>query len=176
MTYTDVDWAWAAGLFEGEGAIVFCAYTDGTNRWHRDLRISMCDEDVLQRFAAIVGVGKVTPVAPRKDKPHWKPQFIWYVNAWPNIVAVLSRFLPHLGLRRRAKAEALLASPPQLDPSLNFGRYGRDIQSHCKRGHPLRGEGADVYWWHDIPHCRTCWRIRYQERQRAKHQPDSVAS
>lgn len=42
-------------------------------------------------------------------------------------------------------------------------------KTHCKRGHPLRGEDADVYVHDGMTRCRPCQNIREREgRLRAK--------
>lgn len=154
MINNDVDIAWAAGLFEGEG----CIYLGDKAkvRRQRALMINMTDRDVLERFHEIVDCGTVKPIKINREKyPHWKPQWVWRANAWPDIVDVLLTFLPHLCGRRREKALALLADPPR-DP--NAPR-----KTHCLRGHPLSGPDADVYVHPDRPGhriCRACVRAR----------------
>ena len=61
--------AWAAGLFEGEGTITRC---DG--RLH--LRMQLTDLEVLERFAEIVGTGKIYGpyTRPFKDGFNRKPR------------------------------------------------------------------------------------------------------
>jgi hypothetical protein len=104
--------AWAAGLFEGEGCI-FSDSNAGKRHQQRCLILSSTDEDVVRRFAAAVGVGKVhrrtrTPAW----QPHWKDQWEWRVNRWTGIVEVLDLFKPFLGERRTAAANKMLADPP----------------------------------------------------------------
>lgn len=54
-------WAWAAGLFEGEGSAVCRPSSYRSKGIQRRLQISMSDEDVLLRFRDVVGAGGVRP-------------------------------------------------------------------------------------------------------------------
>ena len=93
------NWAWAAGLFEGEGSIV-------VRERQAHLYLAMTDADVVQRFAEIVGHGNVHP---QKIRPgQTKRQYRWHVAARGEVARILNTFMPYLGERRKAKAiEAL---------------------------------------------------------------------
>jgi predicted XRE-type DNA-binding protein len=72
--------------------------------------LTTTDEDVLRRFAAVVGVGHVT--GPRRHKQagteHHKPYFTWFTGTFEGMQAVTAMFWPFLGERRRGRALALL--------------------------------------------------------------------
>lgn len=138
--------AWAAGLFEGEGSIMMNKY-DG--HWRRGLRMSMTDEDVVRRFAAVVGVGQVH--GPIVQNPKHKPAWRWHSHSWPDIVLVLNAFMPYFGERRRGKAIILLMNPAK--------PRGGKTQTHCKRGHELTEENTYKYA-SGSRYCRTCHRMR----------------
>ncbi len=57
------DMAWAAGLFEGEGCIVYLRHgprtSDGCYWTERQLQLTITDRDVLERFLQIVEVGVI---------------------------------------------------------------------------------------------------------------------
>ena len=125
------EWAWAAGLFEGEGFIV---YTPGTHGMQRVIGINMCDLDVLRRFWQIVGAGNEPTVAREADERH-KTCYRWKCSRWHEIERILARFMPHLGERRAARARELLADP---------AGPNRSGKTHCERGHPLTGENLKV--------------------------------
>lgn len=98
---------WAAGLFEGEGAI----WLTKREKLPR-IRLSSTDLDVLQRFLAAVGAGYI--LGPyrcngSKTPANRKPIYNWETNRLPEIAAVLSDFFPFLGERRRARAAEVLA-------------------------------------------------------------------
>ena len=68
----------------------------------------MTDQDVVERFAYAIGVGKVKgPIRYACSKPHHKELFEWALYG-RNIIPVVTKMLPYLGLRRRAKALELL--------------------------------------------------------------------
>ena len=106
---TDLERAWAAGLFEGEGSI--CLKRTGnrkktgerrTNCYPR-LSLSSTDRDVLDKFVIIMGVGTVMIKSTPTEKPHWKPAWTWDVTAASARHAIALMFT-HLGTRRRTKA------------------------------------------------------------------------
>jgi hypothetical protein len=67
-----VETAWAAGLFEGEGAATFCG---GRAR----LALKMTSEASVRRFHAAIGAGKVYgPYGPYQ--PNRTPFFMWVVE------------------------------------------------------------------------------------------------
>lgn len=102
------DFAWAAGLFEGEGCITIMktkgrVKKDGTGgeriyRYPR-LTMSLTDEDVLRRFGAIAG-GTIR--GPYHKNPKYKP--IWYWQVGGEAAKKTAEFLlPYLGTRRAAR-------------------------------------------------------------------------
>jgi hypothetical protein len=127
----EVDVAWAAGLFEGEGCWSMYVRKSGKRQIHA--AIGMTDQDVIERLASIIGFGTVrrshsaVHVA-RGDKP----LFIWGVYEAERIRELIALFLPYLCARRHAKALEVLD-------------FGRDIRSHnskathCPQKHPLSG-------------------------------------
>ena len=104
---------WAAGLFEGEGSIERWRPTGQGNQQAR-LAVSMTDRDVLERFAKIVGVGKVWgPYQTKsglnaKGQPY-KPMYRWAVVRITDVQRILRDFWPYLGQRRRARAADVIA-------------------------------------------------------------------
>jgi len=91
--------AWAAGLFEGEGYV--SRSKDGGTR----IGIEMCDEDVVRRFAEIVGVGNVTERASRKG---WQVSYHWRAADRWDVADVLRTLRPFMGERRGRKADEAL--------------------------------------------------------------------
>jgi hypothetical protein len=156
------EWAWAAGLFEGEGHIEHRQVSQGPGRklkWKRELVLGMTDEDVVRRFHAIVGVGTVRLQRRPKDKPEWANCWIWNCSRWDETEPTLRRLLPWLGDRRGAAAKELLANPPLV-------QRARAGSTHCFRGHPL--SGGTLYMKVNTRICRKCARASY-ERHRERH-------
>ena len=104
----DFHWAWAAGLFEGEG----CIYM---NHKRMCAQIRSTDKDVLDRFCDIVGVGKVYGPYTTKQSingevitnPKWKDNYVWQCYSDP-ARQVIERLYPLLGHRRQQKAREVL--------------------------------------------------------------------
>jgi hypothetical protein len=102
------DFAWACGLFEGEGSIR--NHLDANSKRNvRRLALGTTDLDVLERFQSIMG-GSILRTA--HCRPGYKPVWRWQLTHWDDLEPLLRRMLPYLGIRRRAAAEALLANPP----------------------------------------------------------------
>ncbi len=110
------DIAWAAGLFEGEGSI---SWSRHKNRYRPDgecyhtLQMSLhsTDEDVVRKFAKIIGVGKVHgPYRfPSPEVPNRKPSWYWGITSHERCQAVIAMLWPWLCSRRKAKAKETLA-------------------------------------------------------------------
>jgi hypothetical protein len=99
--------AWAAGVFEGEG----CITTDGNNRFQ--LRVDNTDEEVVQRFAAIVEAGRVYGPY-RQDNArdgHVRKPFWAWVAFEDEAFAVVDMLAPWLSKRRLARSRELGVEP-----------------------------------------------------------------
>lgn len=92
------DVAWAAGIFEGEGCFVLTKYP---NRLSPHVAMQMTDEDVVRRFAAVVGVGTISVRKPRREG--YKPAWLWQATSFETFQAVGAMFWPWLGERRRQR-------------------------------------------------------------------------
>lgn len=150
-------WAWAAGLFEGEGSAICRPVSRRRPKdVQRRLQIPLCDRDVLDRFALVVGAGKVRPVkdrGPTRTGKRHRPMFIWTCSRWSDIERICDRFLRYMGSRRTTQIKFLLAHPA--------GQVGGRPSTHCKRGHPLEGPAADVYVYGRERQCRRCKALAY---------------
>lgn len=105
------DIAWAAGLFEGEGCVTLHKSSrigkHGQEYFYPWLAMKMTDEDVIRRFAAVLG-GSVTGPCKQKN-PNHKPYWNWKLTKIEEVQATLRSLWPYLGGRRRAKAAEVLA-------------------------------------------------------------------
>ena len=96
-----IDIAWAAGLFEGEG----CILTDSSQPNTRGIRMTMTDQDVMERFVRIMGYGKCNgPYRRPGSKEHWLSEYHCKITRRSEVLRILKMFLPYLGERRYAKA------------------------------------------------------------------------
>ncbi len=95
--------AWAAGLFEGEGYI-------GMSRVSPAMSLASTDEDVVQKFNQVVGLGRVcgpytyTYTYRKKSKPIW----VWRAGGFTNVQAIGALLWFKLCDRRRTKIQDVL--------------------------------------------------------------------
>ena len=110
----ECEYAWAAGLLEGEGCFSLHHRKDrksvsGTTA----IFCEMTDEDVVLKLLDIFDVGTVIKrpnTSGRNDRRVRKPTWIWSVQNKTGQLEVLLRVMPYLGMRRLAKAKELLKS------------------------------------------------------------------
>jgi hypothetical protein len=156
-TATPEEWAWAAGLFEGEGCVYYERRKSANHRTRVCLALRITDKDVIDHFVRVVGVGNCTQVKHHRTwKPHWKEAWDWRLTNFGGILMLEQQFRPWLGERRSAKfLEAITKYAPVAPGGLR--------KTHCKRGHPLAGPGADVRvssaHGYLARQCRKCERI-----------------
>src|SRR5690349_10299484 len=98
---TEIGWAWLAGLFEGEGSIVFT----GTNSV--TLNLKMCDLDIVERVHTLTGVGSIAII--ELENPKHNTGYHWRVCNKKDITPILQELLPFFGERRTEKAIEALA-------------------------------------------------------------------
>ena len=125
------DLAWAAGLYEGEGSFVAAKTSDrwGATRWYPRLTLSMTDEDVVRRFAAVMGVGQVDgPVA----RPNRKRIWLFRITVSADALGAVERLRPWLGGRRLAQIEQVLAQCARSDRRGPADQSGRVFSEESK--------------------------------------------
>ena len=90
--------AWAAGLFEGEGSIAIRQNSTVM------LTLASTDADVVFRFRAVVGTGRLSSQAPGRNGRHKR---LWRVDITEvaEVLRVIETLYPWLGSRRRARAD-----------------------------------------------------------------------
>lgn len=143
---SEQEFAWAAGLFEGEGCIHYPVKEGGPQ-----LSLAMTDEDVVRRFAATIGIGKIYT---RDPYPGMRRVWTWQAARHKEVLPLIERLLPYLGVRRSLKAQAALMWKPF------------HSETHCHRGHEYAngnlGRASSGRRF-----CRECRRI-VQRRWHAK--------
>jgi hypothetical protein len=141
MPTTEAQWAWVAGVLEGDGC-----FTHGSKQTPQ-VALQMRDEDVVRRVHQLTGVGHVN--GPYVNTGHGSsPYYRWAVAVKPDVVFVIDRVLPWLGDRRRARALELRT----LASVNNHNRF----KTHCKRGHLLSGENVYVWFNRNGNPARSC--------------------
>jgi hypothetical protein len=100
--------AWAAGLFEGEGTVRAVSNQKHPYASIR-LQLRMTDEDVVKRFAEVVGCLRVNgPYTNRDGSLGNKPMWYWQTSRQDEVKRILIDFWPYLGKRRQAQAQEAL--------------------------------------------------------------------
>ena len=94
---SEAEWAWVAGLFEGEGTVG--AYSvDTSNRLYIKIRISMSDESPPAQAQQFTGLGILCSyISSRQDA---KRMYEWRVSGIEQVTEVYSRLSPYLSHRR----------------------------------------------------------------------------
>lgn len=160
----EVDAAWAAGLFEGEGS--FSVQTQKKGRKVQiSARLAMTDYDVVRKFHAIVQMGATHERHGRR--PNEKPCLVWCIGEAEKVRELIALFLPYLGERRRAKALELLEAGQNIRPHYRKA-------THCPRGHAYSGSNLlfEPYTYKgEVRYARRCKECRtIQARKRARAQ------
>jgi hypothetical protein len=142
--------------------------------------LTMADEDVVRRFAEIVGCGTVAPRSPRKA--HWKPQWQWTVCNVAETVVLSEMFRPYLGKRRTARLDEILAEVQATGAGANrylgkrcwdlYGKRYRDLTDEERRRyhreHQRELTGSDPEWYKRS----RCWELfgkRYRDLTDEEH-------
>lgn len=158
----DLEIAWAAGLFEGEGTIHF--KPQGKRGSGCQLRLGMNDKDVVVRFREIIGCGGLYAHKPGTGST--VPCWTWYVYNARKVEAILNVLLPHFGARRGAKALEALAVVSTIRS------YAE--RTHCPRGHPYSGENLVIETTtrngklYERRRCRICRNDASRDRARKR--------
>lgn len=161
--------AWAAGLFEGEGCISFAPRN---GRIRAVFQMAMTDQDVVERFAQIVGVGKVRGPIPKGEGN--QPQWCYRAGMRAEIFYLAELLGPFLGVRRSAKLRECLAAFEEQGPP-RWGGHNRD-KTHCPKGHPYAGNNLlQRVCDEGRRRCRECERRRsHRQRVAEKWQSDEA--
>lgn len=107
------DLAWAAGLFEGEGCITLNVDRRASPpRKYPKAVLITSDADVLERFASILGVGKM---GRHPHKAGAKPLHRWSATKRSDFLVFAELLGLRLGERRRARLAEVLAEASELE-------------------------------------------------------------
>lgn len=146
---TEVDRAWLAGLFEGEGCIYISRVPSHTGV---SLSVFMTDRDVIEQVDHLFPSPR--GVFEKRTPEGHKSQYGWVIMRRADVEEFLGLMLPWFGTRRRARAEealAFLASRP--GSASDWHR----LKTHCPQGHPYSGENLYIASGGRRV-CRTCQR------------------
>jgi hypothetical protein len=120
----DIDIAWLAGLFEGEGTV-------SINGRSLTVRIGMTDNDVIGRAAELM---RAKIYVRRRDRTHYKP--VWTAQTKGAVAAgVIMTLYPWLGIRRREQARVALAAWRRQGHGIVAGPIADAIVEYRKAGY-----------------------------------------
>nr|YP_002000412.1 putative LAGLIDADG homing endonuclease [Oedogonium cardiacum]YP_002000466.1 putative LAGLIDADG homing endonuclease [Oedogonium cardiacum]ACC97274.1 putative LAGLIDADG homing endonuclease [Oedogonium cardiacum]ACC97302.1 putative LAGLIDADG homing endonuclease [Oedogonium cardiacum] len=107
---SDVDIAWMAGLLEGEGSFGLDKrskqrYEKSTSPPGAYVKISMTDEDVIEKMAKLVNKTYYSPTRLTKKN---KKVYILHIGDRESLLALLPRLFPYFGKRRQAEVQVCI--------------------------------------------------------------------
>lgn len=97
------DWAWLAGLLEGDGS--FERVKNGVKTIAPTIRIAMLDKDIIERVARIFETPIYSYLTPKRDKLMWRTQ----LSKKDKLMPILQNILPFMGERRKLQIESMLS-------------------------------------------------------------------
>lgn len=99
----ELELAWAAGFFDGEGST--CNGNAPNGRLQLQMQVVQVDRRPLDRFLAAVEAGTIYgPYQPRQA--HWQPKYRWIVRGIEEVTGVAAKLFPYLS---EPKQEQMLA-------------------------------------------------------------------
>lgn len=101
------EFAWACGVFEGEGSLGVWRNGTGSRRRRRSsMQVVMSDREVLERLHAALGAGTID--GPYQQKSSNRPLYRWrHVGGTVAMSQLLRRMEPWLSERRNEQAQAI---------------------------------------------------------------------
>lgn len=145
---------WAAGLFEGEGCI-------GATRGYPRASMASTDQDVIERFAEIVRVGKVSGPASDRRFPSRKPLWRWWVSNPQDFIKFTELLEPYLGERRLQKLREIREHSRLSDPLYRAGQTTIVLPIDELRERYERGESlTQIANSYGVAHTTICRRLK----------------
>lgn len=147
---SELELAWAAGLFDGEGHISSTRSTARPKHVKLYMHVSMCDEASVNRFCEAVGVGHVTELKRKTvmNKTVWR----WQLQSTDKVKKALDAIWPYLGEIKKADATRALERRAEYDATDKFAR------TKCKNGHGFPENRRE--WPNGKGYCIRCLESR----------------
>lgn len=161
--HVELERAWAAGLFEGEGS--FGMRKNGTVL----LSLASTDLDVIKRFRTAIGTGRIWSQPPGRNN---RKKRLWRVDVSQvdEVMRVTEMLYPWLGDRRRARADEAIEAISFRVASATAER----ICPNCERPFrpPFTPNAARTRFCSRLCERRFHWRNRWV-RERARQEQAS---
>lgn len=103
---SEIELAWAAGFFEGEGCVTYGGTSTGYA--YAKATIGTTDPDVLLKFQRAVGMGKIYGPYEQKNKRH-KVFWVWNLHGRDKVLQLQELLWPWLGQRRQEQFRTVLS-------------------------------------------------------------------
>lgn len=116
-TSDDLEIAWAAGLFDGEGTFQIAKDARSGGKYYARMRIGMCHRGAVQKFTDIMGLGNVVREESPASNSNFK-QFRWSTSG-SNAVKCAKMLRPYLVVKQH-ECDILLRWEPLI-------ANGRDV-------------------------------------------------
>ena len=121
---TKSEWAWFAGLYEGEGSVVASLKNHQTH-----LTITSTDRDVLERARKIAGCGNINTWVP--EQRNWRTRYTLTITRRDDVFYLLEKMRPWLGRRRTEQADKVIELRTRL--RLNCIICGKEFERRAAR-------------------------------------------
>ena len=149
-TSPEIELAWAAGFFDGEGTT--CITRHKPKNQHAIsaviiVSIKQTHIEELERFrSAVGGEGVINgPYQRGKNKPYW----MFRASGIERVQRIIDHLSPYMCSTKRDQAKTAIETM-----TANYRRPGRETKEYCIRSHDL-GIGGRT----KNGHCRECQRI-----------------
>jgi hypothetical protein len=121
----EIDIAWAAGFFDGEGCISFRPNNGGKNPFIRiSINQNADNREVLDKFIRIVGVGKVYgPYGRGRNKDVCS----MYVGKYEHTQYIIALLWKHMSTCKRVQAKQAILRYKQFTPDNSARAYVEDV-------------------------------------------------
>lgn len=106
-TDEELEWAWLAGIVEGEGCVgVYALRKSGKPAGHNTIiAVEMKDLDILERIQRITGKGTIRKKPARGNSAE---THVWKVYRREDVAFICERILPMMGERRTRKMQEVI--------------------------------------------------------------------
>lgn len=120
----EIELAWAAGLFDGEGTIGLRRNGTKANARRIGMALGMTTPEVVERFAKAVGVGTIYHSQSQSNYPNSLPITKWVCHSIGDTDTVVSLLWPWLSEPKRVQAQDALDAY-SADPHRNGSALGK---------------------------------------------------
>ena len=110
---TSAEWAWLAGIIEGEGYFDLKVHTR-KGYVSPAITVNMTDEDIIRRIHRMTARGTIN--GPEMRGPKYKPIWSWRVGNREEVKHILTQCVDWFGQRRGDRARFMIANIPDRVP------------------------------------------------------------